>query len=247
MNVNRSMRRGFTILELIISIGVLMLIISLAMPAFSRVRRGADNVRSMAAMRQMMFALNGYTTDHQMQYPYFAIPGSPQAPTSLYGVDLLDAQPGGHFLNQSAYWASLVLPYLSADPETSDVPALEEFGRGPFDVQRRVVWCRYFMTHTVFASPAFWRGVEAPADLSLLKGTRVTQMRNPARKGILLDIAAGAYSPRHLNTDTIFVAFGDSSVRPCDWHPQAPYVSRPFSATAFPIMATEGGLEGTDY
>jgi len=243
MNAGRLNPRGFTLLELIISIGVLMLLVSIAMPAISKVRRSAENAQSMAAMRQLMVALDGYTTDHQMRYPYFATPGRPQASITLHGVDLFDAPLGGYFLQQSVYWASLVLPYLSADPKTSGFPTFVPV----FGQDKRVVWCRYMMTHTAFASPAYWRGAEAPDDLSLLQGTRVSQVRNPARKGILLDIAAGAWSPRHENTDTIFVAFGDSSVRPCDWHPQASYVSRPFSATAFPIMSTEGGLEGVDY
>jgi len=228
-----------------------MVLVGLLLPVLRNARRGALNAASLASARQMVQALTLYGQDHKLSFPYFGTAGNPMVPLSINGVDVPTANGALYFRYQSHYWASAVLPYLSGRATLTDGRVLIDHGYRwglAEDDLDKVVYCRYWLTTAAFAVPEFWMGTDTPTDLGLLRSTRFTHMKNPARKGLLIDVFSEVFAgDESVNSNWVLVAFGDGSTRKEHAFPVAPYVERPYQLEYFPTQATVGGLAGIDF
>lgn len=72
---------GFTLVELLVVIGIIALLVSVLLPTLRRVRISAQQIRSAAEMRELMSAYTRYHTDHRgallLAYPPDALRGQP--------------------------------------------------------------------------------------------------------------------------------------------------------------------------
>ena len=66
----RTMKRktplGFTLVELLVVIGIIAVLISVLLPALRRARDSAQRVQCLSNMRQISGAMIAFTNDHQM-------------------------------------------------------------------------------------------------------------------------------------------------------------------------------------
>lgn len=66
------MRRGFTLVELLVAIGVIAILTGIAIPSLSIARARADAARCLGNLRSLGVALNSYLSDNQMTMPPLA-------------------------------------------------------------------------------------------------------------------------------------------------------------------------------
>ena len=64
--------RGFTLVELLVVIGIIALLISILLPSLSKARRAANRLKCTANMRSMMQGLQLYFYDNKNHQPLFA-------------------------------------------------------------------------------------------------------------------------------------------------------------------------------
>ena len=83
-------RRGFTLVELLVVIGIIALLISILLPTLARARDAAKSIKCASNARQLAQGLLGYTTDFQGQFPVGFTPiGFPSPFTAIVGIPTL--------------------------------------------------------------------------------------------------------------------------------------------------------------
>lgn len=105
-------RKGFTLVELLVVIGIIALLMAILMPALNRAREQARRVQCASSIRQLLQALHMYVSDNKQSLPY-ANPGGQIPPGWMYQTSLLssprrqeDVQTGTfhRYLNDYGVW-----------------------------------------------------------------------------------------------------------------------------------------------
>ena len=97
----RSSRRAFTLVELLVVIGIIALLISILLPALSKVRRQAQEVVDVSNIRQVAVALITYSADNKGMM----LPAEDFTPANVPG----SVQTANRLLDSS--WAALTAQY----------------------------------------------------------------------------------------------------------------------------------------
>lgn len=63
-------KKGSTLVELLVVIGIIALLISILLPALSKARRAAEEIKCMSNLRQMCTAMVIYSEGHKGAFPY---------------------------------------------------------------------------------------------------------------------------------------------------------------------------------
>src|SRR5690349_21585105 len=96
MNATNSRRlrgRGFTLVELLVVIGIIAIMISILLPSLKRAKDSANALKCMVGIKTIMTALSMYTSDYKGGVPQFWIvgqtwqPNDPN-PVAFYQSDL---------------------------------------------------------------------------------------------------------------------------------------------------------------
>lgn len=124
-------RRAFTLVELLVVIGIIAVLIAILLPALQTARKAAMQVKCGAHLRQLGQAVMLYTNEHRQYMPPWRAgraPGSSdQAEYNLYGIRYgANSNVAGESATDAAFWINFVNKYVSSYKGASGDVGLKE-------------------------------------------------------------------------------------------------------------------------
>jgi prepilin-type N-terminal cleavage/methylation domain-containing protein/prepilin-type processing-associated H-X9-DG protein len=183
-------QRGFTLVELLVVIGIIALLISMLLPALQRVQRQARMTACLSNERQLLLAVLMYANEYKGFFP-----GGKTTDPGPDGIRHYGWYDGSNYNPYSVYrpatGANPVFPmflnkYVTGSKDISRCPAvepgtLESFFNGPLKVQET----NYWYPLSLVRSPEKIRDISG--DFVNQEPQKLSNVRYPAQKVIIID------------------------------------------------------------
>lgn len=242
----RERREGFTLVELLVVIGVIAVLMALTLPALRSVRLRADEAVALSNLRGIGVTIEVYANTQRNAYP-FNVPGAwfPDDP-EVNGGSISTSDPWAI----SYLWPSLlpiVAPWREHYASWLDVGVVVEDPARPWN--GTTVSYRY--SNSFIARPEMWSDQPAaPAEQGggLFAPTFTHEVRAPALKALMYD-SDRAYLRREATRDDrrgVLTADGAAALR-LDSGALKPVHNRYDDTPPRPFHDTRDGVRGRDF
>ncbi len=177
-------RRAFTLVELLVVIGIIALLVSILLPALNRAREQAKAVVCRSNIRQILTAVVGYTNDNKFYLPQPSNIGEDYAdfPTHPCGFFMMLTPPVTMDFDNGVLWPYLTLQnsqtrqtVVNCPSESSDLRPTGATGAGPRNFS-------YSFNDQL-------RGNSVAGATETYYGIKITQIIDPANKIIVVEEA----------------------------------------------------------
>lgn len=248
------MRKAFSLIEILITIGVIAILIGILIPVLSGAKSNTGAVASLANLRSIGQTVELYLQEHRSLYP-FAAPGS-TVNLSRQGETSFECDLSPHWYLEGL-WPSLVqdvapweehfTTWLSPGAQRERLWPLNCGLGGGANVSG--AWVSYRYSNSFLAQPSLWSG-SSNADEGLLQPVRQTLVSYPASKVLMYD-ADRAYLSVDNRGDgepkrPVLLADGSASLRN-DADATAPIANPLYWMSPRKYHDTPGGVAGRDF
>lgn len=128
--MSKQSNKGFTLVELLVVIGIIALLVSILLPALNKARESASNIKCMSNLRQIMTAMQMYALTYKDAVPLGYLGSLKRSNYSLYiggqPADKLNSYPMMGRLYQAGLFGA-VWDGIGPLPEPSDATPLRAF------------------------------------------------------------------------------------------------------------------------
>ncbi len=121
-------RRGFTLVELLVVIGIIAVLISILLPALNKARKAAQDVQCLSNLKQIGNATAIYVSTYKGWLPWSTFDGD-----RTTGAPVTDCTYPNKY-SQPALWRYLLAPEMGL----TDLPDITKFPVNPFDNDYRL-------------------------------------------------------------------------------------------------------------
>lgn len=170
---SRSRSGAFTLIEVLVVIGVIGVLVAILIPMLGAVRRAGRESVSLSNVRSLTQLMLAYTQDYRDAWPFLR---AGKGVNVGQGV-LLSSE--NHWA-QSQLWPGIVMELVSIEP-----PAILQ-SPGAAQSSEPKLLTSYSYSLSFVARPELWTAGTTPAVASL-DATRVAEVRFPSRKVLLHD------------------------------------------------------------
>ncbi len=206
-NKYKAYKHGFTLIELMVTIGVIVVVISIMIPVLKHMRDRAIVAKSLSGHRNIVSMVEGYGIDRRgrLPFPYIKREGTYADP--IYVAS--ESKSGGYIAApmalQARIWASLI---VRSNPS---IAALVYQGRwepiAGQDVPNGLIGGSYVATSTMFADPQFFGMNLDEVHVGQLRPTRTSQITFPSSKVMFEDLESWGRIP-DLSNESRSATFG---------------------------------------
>jgi len=267
-------RNGYTLIEVLVVIGVIGILIAIAIPALSGARGSALQTVSLSNVRSVGQQMEEYASVHR-QYAHRGLGDVPADLPQIDGFDfpndvlIVSWYPGGvvmatsDYFSQAWLWPAIVTPmlewpeywstWISPRKQDADLPKLADFGFGdegpPIE---EVISVRY--SNSFVAAPSYFSGrQQAPDRESSFRAVKPHEVRYASQKVMLWDNDL-AYITRDVpeRIDGLLDAqtpmcFADGHGEVLNPQDASEPVENPRMERVMRLHATLNGVHGRDY
>lgn len=242
-------RTAFSLLELMVSIGIILILIGVALPTLRFARQRAQQIGTLADLRSVGLTVESYTQARKDHFPFVPIaepfvfpPGENQG--SMWTDDPWAARYAWPtVMHDIAPWAEHYQTWLTpAARHDGDIPWRPQNGPSP-------LWPSFAYSNSFIAAARVWTPGGAPT-LGDVSPRRVAELANPSSKVLMFDAAPGWTRGTNSASGTddrraVLIADGAAAEK-SDSEAVAPFPNPLRSDSTWLYHDTPGGLQGRD-
>lgn len=245
------MSRAFTIVELMVSIGVIALLLAILVPALRGARKSADEVVALSNLRGIGVVFERYTQANRGFYPFIepgsaleiVPPGEPEG-ASLSTTDPWVARYAWvTVMHEVAPWREHYATWVNRRGQRGDGAP---WGDPTIPGKLYPRWPSYHYSNSFVADPIVWSGGAAVSDEAFTP-QRASSTAHPAAKALVFD-ASREYlvDPRAKARRGVLAADGSAALR-WDAEARSPVPNPLRGGEALRYHDTPSGLLGVDW
>lgn len=215
LKMTHRVESGFTLVELLVSIGIISILIGLLLPSLHGVKARANQLKALNDLRQIGVSMHLYVEDSGGYFPFF-LPDTPhfigplEDPLGIIYVGYDDPW-STHYLwptvmHRVAPWREHYITWIGVGQEYGSKPWLRA------DSESRWLPPAYRMSNSFVATPGTW----SDEGIARIQSTRPEQVRYPSAKVMFFDGARPYLSSGARDRQSRGVLIADGSARGVD-------------------------------
>jgi len=128
---NRNSAKGFTLVELLVVVGIIALLIAILLPSLQEARKSAIAIKCKAALREIGNATLMYASENKQYLPPAKLNGNGSVGYNVYGIEYLSPSgehDGPTFFStvNPPYWQSFLSKYVTKSKQGTSAQTASE-------------------------------------------------------------------------------------------------------------------------